>query len=106
MVERSAVKSGRKRTTGHFAIGPIDRSTRTTVNAQQSTDNGQPGGCVKYVYAFAKEGNQTHREKDSLISRSNDMTSDLLTITHNDALVDHHFRSTLPYWEQVYAGRT
>src|SRR5215813_3456341 len=34
------------------------------------------------------------------------MHSDRLAITPHDALVQQHFRSTLPYWEQIYEDRT
>jgi ubiquinone/menaquinone biosynthesis C-methylase UbiE len=34
------------------------------------------------------------------------MHDDKPAITHYDSLVHQHFRSTLPYWEQIYAGRT
>jgi len=34
------------------------------------------------------------------------MHNDRLAITPHDTLVQQHFRSTLPYWEQIYADRT
>src|SRR5262249_22620294 len=32
--------------------------------------------------------------------------ADKFAVISNDALVQQHFRSTLPYWEQIYADRT
>jgi len=34
------------------------------------------------------------------------MYGDRPAITHYETLVHQHFRSTLPYWEQIYTGRT
>ena len=34
------------------------------------------------------------------------MYGDKPVISHHDTLVHQHFRSTLPYWEQIYAGRS
>src|SRR5262249_1196423 len=34
------------------------------------------------------------------------MYGDRPGITHYETLVHQHFRSTLPYWEQIYTGRT
>src|SRR5436309_14595633 len=48
-----------------------------------------------------------HRCMSEIVSRRfNGMHNDRLAITPHDTLVQQHFRSTLPYWEQIYADRT